>query len=250
MIFENETFKTPEENYETAALELAIYRMLKRDHDKAKASFNQEEAEELSRVDQENLPRMLKLIERQTMKFKLLQSLKEQGFRILKTAVVIILVLNMCLTIATAASSNIRVKVIEFLTEINNSYMSMGFTTTDEEVSVPETWMESYYPTYIPQGYSVRFISSQKGISLIEYEDSQENVLRIQICDSTVISRINTENADISYTTIHEMNATVLQQPYGEIDIIWAMGNRFFIVTSNDVETAQTVAESIKIIKK
>lgn len=250
MIAENETFKTPEENYETAALELAIYRMMQRDHDNAKAAFSPKDAKKLSQTAQKSLPHMLKLIDRQTRKLALHKTLRKQGFRILKTAAVIVLVLNMGLTIATAASSNIRAKVIEFLAEINDSYMVISFMTTDEELSVPETWTENYYPTYIPEEYSLQFINSQNGISEVEYADAQANKLRIQICDITVINRINTENADISHTTIQEMKATVLQQPYGETDVIWAMGDRYFIVTGCDYETVQAVTESIKIIKK
>lgn len=250
MIAENETFKTPEENYETAALELAIYRMMQRDHDNAKAAFSPKDAKKLSQTAQKSLPHMLKLIDRQTRKLALHKTLRKQGFRILKTAAVIVLVLNMGLTIATAASSNIRAQVIEFLAEINDSYMVISFMTTDEELSVPETWTENYYPTYIPEEYSLQFINSQNGISEVEYADAQANKLRIQICDITVINRINTENADISHTTIQEMKATVLQQPYGETDVIWAMGDRYFVVTGYNFETVQAVAESIKIIKK
>lgn len=250
MIAENETFKTPEANYEAAALELAIYRMMQRDHDNAKAAFSQEDAKELSQTAQKSLPHMLKLIDSQTRKLALRKTLQKQGVRILKMAAAIVLVLNMGLTIATAASSNVRAKVIEFLVEINNSYMAVGFMTTDEEISVPETWMENYYPTYIPEEYSLQFINSQNGISEVEYADSQAKKLRIQICDITVINRINTENADISHTTVHEIKATVLHQPYGETDIVWAMGDRYFIVTGYNFETVQAVAESIKIIKK
>lgn len=173
MIAENETFKTPEENYETAALELAIYRMMQRDHDNAKAAFSPKDAKKLSQTAQKSLPHMLKLIDRQTRKLALHKTLRKQGFRILKTAAVIVLVLNMGLTIATAASSNIRAKVIEFLAEINDSYMVISFMTTDEELSVPETWTENYYPTYIPEEYSLQFINSQNGISEVEYADAQ-----------------------------------------------------------------------------
>lgn len=250
MIAENETLKTPEENYEAAALELAIYRMLKRDCDDAKASLSREAAEELAQAAEKSMPRMLKLIDRQTRNIALRQMLQKQGFHILKTAAVIVLVLNMGLTIAAATSSDIRTRVVAFFEEINNSYMTMGFMTTGEELSVPETWMENYYPTYIPEGYSLKFVSSQSGISEVEYEDSQANKLRIQICDITAISRINTEEADVMQAIVHGMKATVLQQPYGEVDMVWAMGDRYFVVNGCNYETVQAVAESIKIIEK
>ena len=40
------------------------------------------------------------------------------------------------------------------------------------------------------------------------------------------------------------------KKPYGEIDIIWANGDRYFIVSSNDYDTALAVAESMKLVQK
>ena len=65
-----------------------------------------------------------------------------------------------------------------------------------------------------------------------------------------MINRINTENAEVSHVKVHDVNATVLKQPYGEIDIIWANGDRYFIVSSNDYDTALAVAESMKLVQK
>ena len=71
-----------------------------------------------------------------------------------------------------------------------------------------------------------------------------------KLTDCTVINRINTENAEVSHVKVHGVNATVLKQPYGEIDIIWANGDRYFIVSSNDYDTALAVAESMKLVQK
>ena len=75
---------------------------------------------------------------------------------------------------------------------------------------------------------------SDKGKSEAEYTDVQGETLRITECNITAMNRINTESAEVSYVKVHGVNATVLKQPYGEIDIVWANGDRYFIVSSND----------------
>ena len=47
---ENEKINTPEENYEAAFLELAIYRIMKRDHDAIRAAMSEDDEDELSRI--------------------------------------------------------------------------------------------------------------------------------------------------------------------------------------------------------
>ena len=121
---------------------------------------------------------------------------------------------------------------------------------TELEIDVPENWEGSYYPTFLPEGYMLQFSESDKGKNEAEYTDVQGETLRITECNITVINRINTENAEVSHVKVHGVNATVLKQPYGEIDIIWANGDRYFIVSSNDYDTALAVAESMKLVQK
>lgn len=236
-----ERLKTPEENYEEAALELALYRMLREE----RTAQNEDESTETLRMSDESTPRILSLIDRQMR--------KRSGIsfaRILKTAAIALLILNMALTIAAAASTAVRAKVIDFLTEINESYMSVGFSQSESSVAVPEDWAERYYPTFIPEGYTLKYSNAIEGFSEAEYAGAQGERLRIQICDSSAVSRINTENAEVSFETISGASATVLRQPYEEVNIVWAIGDRYFIVSAIDYETALSTAESIKPIEK
>lgn len=249
MAVEQGKLKTPEENYEDAALELALYRMLRHEHEMVKANSSEDDEKETQRIAAESIPRIFTLIERHTKRRKE-NSFKRQSARFLKAVACVVLVANMGLTIATATSAPVRAKVMDFLTEINASYINMGFRETGVEIDVPENWEGSYYPTFLPKEYMLQSSKSDGGISEAEYTDVQGCILRITECSITVINRVNTENAEISHVKVHGVNATVLKQPYGEIDIIWANGDRYFIVSSNDYDTALAVAESMKLIQK
>lgn len=56
MNHENEKIDTPEERYEAASLELAIYRSMKRDHDAVRAAMSEEDEKALSHIAEENTP--------------------------------------------------------------------------------------------------------------------------------------------------------------------------------------------------
>ena len=59
---DHEKINTPEENYEAASLELALYRIMRHDHDAVKAAMSEDDENELSRIAEEKMPHMLSFI--------------------------------------------------------------------------------------------------------------------------------------------------------------------------------------------
>lgn len=246
----NDRIMTPEENYEAASLELAVYRMLKRDDDIVKASLSKKDESELLQAAEESASRMLDFIDKQMKRNSNRTSRRDTGFRVLKIVAVFVLIFNMGLTIAAMASNNVRAKVIEFLTEINESYISMRFSETGEDAIVPDGWLESYYPTYIPEGFFIKQYLPHDGNNMVIYEDGEGNTLSIKVCDTDTFASLNTAGAEITYISLHGVTAIVLNQPYNEVNIIWAVGDRYFVINGNDYETVLAVAESIEIVMK
>ncbi len=251
MTVENERIKTPEEKYEEASFELAVYQMMRLEQDALNSRMSEKDEKEISRMANETMSAMLKMIDRRVKLEDTHKCFRKQGIRVLKTAAAIILILNMGLTIATAASSDVRAKVIHFLTEINDSYMHMGFSDTGGEAIIPEDWPENYFPTYIPEGYSVRQYVPHKGSCVVIYENSDGNTITIKVSGTDTFGSINTEGAEITYISLHGVTTTVLRQPYGETDIVWAIGDHYFVISSDSsYETALTVAQSMAIVQK
>lgn len=247
---QNEKMHTPEENYEAASLELAIYRMMKRDHDAVRAAMSEEDENELSRIAEEKTPRMLGFIDKQMKRIAMRSNLWKHGRRILETAAVVVLILNIGLAAAVATSESVRAKVVRFLMEMNDSYMNIGFSQDEKEIIVPEEWEGRYYPTYIPQGYFIQRCVSHAGTNMVEYGDAEGNIITIEVCDTNSFGRLNTENTVIDSIQLHSVTATVLRQPFGEINMIWSIGDHYFSVSGRDYETVLAVAESIEVIQK
>ena len=57
MVIKQEQPKTPEENYENAALELALYRMLQHEREMVKADSSEDDEKETQRITAESTPR-------------------------------------------------------------------------------------------------------------------------------------------------------------------------------------------------
>lgn len=241
---------TPEENYEAASLELALYRIMRRDHDAVKAAMSEEDEKELSQIAEEKMPRMLGFIDQQMKRVAVQSNLWKHGRRILQTAAVAVLILNIGFGAAVATSGNARAKVIRFLMEMNDSYMSVGFTESEGEIIVPEGMGRAVFPHYIPQGYSIQRCVSGTGANLAEYVNAEGNTLTIEVCDINSFSRINTEKSEINFIPLHGVEATILRQPYGDVCIIWSLGDCWFNVTGDDYETTLAVAQSMEAIQK
>lgn len=245
---ETERMLTPEEKFEEAAFELAIYRQVKRE---AETFLTPEQITEADGAAKEALPRMLQKIDKMMRKQHFKRKIQLQSLRAIKVAALIILIVNMAITVAVATSSEVRAQVIRFLMEFNDSYVEMRFVTTGEAALVPEDWPELYFPTYIPDGYTVQEYFPIKGMSRIVYANAAEQLLFIDICGVGASEAQNVEGAEISSIELHGVTATVLRQPYGQIDIIWMEGDHFFVVSSAEsYETALAVAQSVERIQK
>ena len=242
--------QTPEEKYRAAALELAVYRLLKQENNSVKERMNEEAAAELAQAAEKSTPRILKRIDKQLARAESFTRFRKRSLSFVKAAALLVFVLNMGFTIAAATSSTVRARTIEFLMNINESYASIGYNEVGEEAAVPEDWQGAYYPTYIPQGYIMQQCSSRVGISMVQYSTAEGNTLLIEECDTNSYDKINVENAEATYISLHGVTAIVLRQPYDEINVIWSIGDRYFIVSGCNYETVLKVAESMSIIRR
>ena len=237
----NEKLKTPAQDYEEALFGLAVYQMMMDEKEKLKAEKSEAD-------DEESMLRILRLIDRHT-KSKA-GSVWRASLRLLKTAALILLVLNMVLTVAATASTSVREKIIGFFMEITESHMDFGFSREQIPADSLKEWSPNYYPTYIPEGYVMERNVSIGGLSEVDYSNENGDTLTIGIYGETTRSSINMEGAEVSYLLIDDVTAIVLRQPYDQIDIIWSKGERYFMVSGRDYETTRKVAQSMREIEK
>lgn len=227
--------------YEAAALELAAYRLMQREQDDIDTPDD---------AAAESMPRMLKMIDRQLTKKQRHDRFWKQTVRVLKTAAMVVLVLNMALTIVVASTGKVQVRFLDLVMQVNDSYMDIRYQPTETEATMPEDWKTNYFPSYIPDGYTLAQYVSDENFGFLEYRNEQGERMEIHIGGKGAGINLNSKGAEIDHVSLHNTVATVLYQASGSVDLVWSYGDQYFVVEACDYAIAYAVAQGLKIIWK
>lgn len=177
--------------------------------------------------------------------------------RLIPIAACIVLLTNIAIPVAIASSAFLRSKVLELLISIDEEQKSARFLFSEDEAQsfvVPVEWEGTYFPAYIPDGYTVAAYDSWESVYYeIEYSNSADGLIRFHEYGSESGGSSGVEGATVSYVTINDRTAFVIQaQESSYIEINWNTDDRWLRLqtTGIDYEEAIQIAESVKIIIK
>ena len=246
---ESQKILTPEEKFVEASYELAVYRLLQEEEQQLELKITGNLEQNIKQHAEKILPHALTRIDHQMQKLSHRHVLQKTGLRLLRSAAMIILIVNFLLSIAVATNATVRVKAFQFLTTINSSYMKLEFEERSEKLDIPADWEEDYFPAYIPEGYELTFYLPEKGFALLDYKQKNGDSISIEIFGIDTIYKTNIENASIEYITIQNSLAAVIEQPYTEINFVWSAGNHIFVVEGKNKNEVISVAKSMSPIQ-
>ena len=130
---EMERAQTPEEKYQAAALELAVYRLLKQENNSVEERMNEEAAAELAQAVEESTPRILKRIDKQLGRAKIFNHFWKRNLPFVKAAALFVLVLNMGFTIANQNNALVyRVSAGRNISVISFVYSKAAFAKSQD----------------------------------------------------------------------------------------------------------------------
>ena len=124
-------------------------------------------------------------------------------------------------------------------------HTSYSLTYTGKTIEVPESWEDSFYPAYIPEG----FVYKESYFQGVDYVDAKGNMLSYS--ENTMGAHISfdTENADVKAVQINGAEATLIEKE-GWSTVIWSANNRLFVVDlKGEAEIALMVAASVTLIR-
>lgn len=177
-------------------------------------------------------------------------------------AAALIVLALIALPVTFAASAEFRNAVMKLFVEIDDVHKEAHFSfqpadqPTQEPVaapSVPERWRGDYYPTYLPVGFLVDYISST-GTDIIWLNEGTEKIDFSELDEYSGVSA-GTEGTTISKVSIHG-NEGVMIAGYGyssyNVSITWAIEDRWFNLTTYGLseEEAIRIAESVQAVKR
>ncbi len=175
--------------------------------------------------------------------------------RILKTlnrvaiAMLIILVI-LVTTVATVQA--VRIRVLNFLMDIQPKYTSFELKDNDkgsDDGSTTVDWHKAYVPTYIPAGYQVSDISDGELIKKIEFINKQGSYITYTELSEGNKPSLDTENASVFETVKINGDEGTLVVKNSLVTIIWEMNGRMFMIRGlTEKDTVVTMAKGVKYI--
>lgn len=177
---------------------------------------------------------------------------RRKAQRILPRAISVVACLAILLVIAmpfaVAHISTIRIKVLQMLISIEEDHAKLNLVE-DKSISfeVPADWRGDYYPTYIPDGYEVSYVSHY--FATVEFSNAEGRTLTLNECGESDQYNIDSENATMSYEFVNGQQVFVIDRATSAT-VAWSNGSKLYIVTGQiSKEELLKIAESVRIIK-
>ena len=179
---------------------------------------------------------------------------------IINTAACIILLLAMAAPIALANSATFRSKVLQLIMELDEEKGEAYFSLVqDEDASfdVPEGWRGNYFPSYIPDGFTIYDWDPDFGAAFIEYRNGSANQLFFSEYSNGAGVVTGTDNAEMKEIDINGNPAYLIDGIASDgkthtVNIFWQNETNWFGVVTYGLSTdeALQVARSVRRIVK
>ncbi|MCH5286131.1 MAG: DUF4367 domain-containing protein [Christensenellaceae bacterium] len=229
---------------EADRLRLLFYDMQVEEADAVEAKSREHELEQ----DSEQIePAVIELIDkglRRRNRRRLVREMVPPLSRAVTVAAGLLLVLFIGFSTAMAVSPSIRYHMMGLLIQPTDEYTTFGLGET-ASIEIPSEWYGRYYPTYIPENYELSEFYGNKAAPSVIFADPDDNVVDFSELDEMSTLVIDTENAAVTYTTVHDLQAMVVEKGRW-VAVIWAENDRYFCIMANtDADTALQIARSV-----
>ncbi|OCN01400.1 hypothetical protein A7X67_02020 [Clostridium sp. W14A] len=174
---------------------------------------------------------------------------------IINKAAIFFLVLILTFSTAMVTAQAFRVKVMNFLIDIQPEYTSFQIkdnTSGSSGEKLTVNWTNTYLPTYIPKGYEVDSLTYTEPLKEITYRNQKDKNMLIDFSenDSSNNVEIDTENASVLKTVFVNGHKGTLVVKDSQTTVTWEMDQHIFVVcTEESMEETLKIAQNVKFIK-
>ncbi|MVB12091.1 hypothetical protein CAFE_28220 [Caprobacter fermentans] len=174
---------------------------------------------------------------------------------IINKAAIFFLVLILTFSTAMVTAQAFRVKVMNFLIDIQSEYTSFQIKdnaagSNGEKLTV--NWTNTYLPTYIPVGYEVDSLTYTEPLKEITYSNPKNKNAYVYFTeyDSSNNLQVDTENAAVVKTVSVNGNKGTLIIKNSLTTIVWKMDRNIFTIQSTENEArTMKIAQNVKFIQ-
>jgi len=199
------------------------------------------------------LDKKIKMLINQYYRKAKIKSIWEITKKVFPRIVAVFFAIFLFFTIGVISSEAFRVKLLNFLVQIEKEYTSIDIRNSDFESSnldysnIPSNWGEIYVPEHVPEGFKIVNTKNLSDVKIIHYEDDNKRFIVFEQSKSEKSNiRVDTENAAVQEVKINDAKGLLVEKN-GLITIVWHNNDLSFSLMSRiDKEELLKMAESIK----
>ena len=197
----------------------------------------------------------LKEAERQKTKEKRKAKILRLLPRIAEIAACLILVAAIGTTIAIAKNESFRSSILELLIHIDEEegVANISFEeNTREAFDVPADWPGDYYPSRIPDDFTMTYIYTEPEMPGVEYRSADGRIIRFDENTFNTISTQGIEEVDVKEITINDRPALMVtdENPDDLFNrITWSNDEKWFVLETVYMTKEETI-DLVKSVRK
>lgn len=193
--------------------------------------------------------RTLKMIERKLNKRLRRQFVRKTLPHTLQLVSVALLVFFIGLTTAVATVRPVRLRIMDFIAQIEENYSAVSIVYNENEgIVVPDEWKGKYYPYFIPVEYEFSYVDEFFNIAY--YAASDDCILQFSEYDDADYSNIDIDKGK-AFDIIINGNDGIAMTDENSTTITWCVdGTYLHLYFSGDLETAKLIANNVKLIRE
>lgn len=177
---------------------------------------------------------------------------KQRLWQALNKAAIALLIMLVILGATVVSVQAVRVKVLNFLMDIQQEYTSFQMKDSSGSKGGGATidWHQAYIPTYIPDGYEISTARKDERSRVIEFQNPQGASITYMELMQGSKPHVDTENAsDLETVSINGFEGTLVAKG-SSVTLIWAMNDSMFIISGQiGKDTAVQIAEGVKYVE-
>lgn len=172
----------------------------------------------------------------------------------IKVAACFVVIIGIAFPIALATSQSFRSRVMQLLISYDQSKQEANVSFVEDSslsFEVPEAWTGLYYPSYIPEGFSLESCSNL--LSKASYGAGDDAQMDFYELDEAAESTLGTEGSQVSAVMVGSQEGQMIESTsdgFHIVDLVWAADDRWFHLSALNIERDEVIriAESVRRI--
>ena len=159
-------------------------------------------------------------------------------------ASVVLMAFLLSSAVVTMSVEAFRIRILNLFIETEKDHNRIDFDESEEVLKLPEGWSNDYYPTYLPEGYSLLDAQSGEYTKIATFMNQDNELLIFTQNANNMGMNIDNEHSDIELVPIND-NEGYMTNKDNIISISWSENDVVFTL-----EGAEEISPMIKIAEK